>query len=477
MRFSYRMHTPLSLVAPVFLAMAAAIAVTRGGTALLALTAIAALAVVVVGVSLKPEHLFLFWLFAAPFLQDLGTARLQHLLRICLYSAPPLLFLAWTMLQRRAVRGSFVDLLPAGYVAYVAGSALVAGVNVSATQVFGIAVTGVIVYYFSAFCSLEEGIELRIVRVLLASIAIVSVVVEIGKIAGLSYGYVADNPAAVERAVGPIGGPGALGTILGAGAVLALAVLVWGGPPPLRRLAWVSLLLTLPALFLTLTRAPMIAAGAVGLLIVLSRARTRWPGVLAGIVVALVAVGLWTSISSSSLYKNRLSNQTNVEQRVIIDRWSLELAGRKPFLGWGYGSFDKVKNAANLSTGSSAILRSQAIKYTSHNTYLTILVELGGIGLVLLILPWIVVARSSFRLIRADPSNAWIAVGFLGVLGVWIINAGSFDMRFFALTSLLPWLAVGLLRRRVLDAVREADPSRERVTPESVRLQEAFNRT
>jgi O-antigen ligase len=477
MRISYRLHTPISLLAPLLVALATAIAVTKGGTALLAVTALAALAVVVVAISLKPEHLFLFWLLAAPFLQDVGSGRLQHLARIGLYSAPPLLFLAWTMLQRRAVRGSFVDVLPAGYVAYIVGSALVAGVDVSATQVFSIVVTGVIVYYFCAFCSLGEGIEQRIVRVLLASTVIVSLVVEIGKIAGHSYGYQADNSADVERATGPLGSPGVLGTVVGAGAVLALAVLVWGGPRSLRRLAWLSLLLGLPALFLTLTRGPMIAAGAVGLVILLSRARTRWPGVLAGIALALVAVGLWSSVTSSSLYKNRLSNQTNVDDRVIIDRWSLELAGRKPFLGWGYGSFDTVKDAAHLSTGNSTISYSEAIQYTSHNTYLTILVELGGIGLTLLILPWIVVAGSSFRVIRADPSGAWMVVGFLGVLGVWVINAGTFDMRFFAIGWVLPWLAVGLLRRRTLDAVGQVVPNRRRVTPEGLRLREALNRT
>jgi O-antigen ligase len=199
--------------------------------------------------------------------------------------------------------------------------------------------------------------------------------------------------------------------------------------------------------------------------------------VLAGIVVALVAAGLWTSISSTALYKNRLSDQTNVEERVIMDRWSLELAGRRPFYGWGYGSFDRVKESANLSTGNSSIPFSQAIKYTSHNTYLTILVELGGIGLILLLLPWVVVARSSLGIARAGPPDVWVPVGFLGVLGVWIINAGTFDMRFFAVAWVLPWLAVGVLRRRVLDAVWEVQPSRERVTPESVRLREAFNRT
>lgn len=451
MRISYRLHTPLLLAVPVLVAMATAVAVTRGGTALLAVGGLAALAVVAVELSLKPEQLFLFWLFVAPFLQDVGTGRAEHLLRIGLYSAPPLLFLAWTMLHRRTVRGSFVDLLPAGYAAYVVGSALLAGVNVSATQVFSVVVTGVIVYYFCAFCSLGEGIERRIVRVLLASTAIVSVVVEVGKLAGHGFGYQADTSANVERAVGPLGNSGVLGTVVGVGIVLALATLVWGGPQSLRRLAYFSLLVNLPALYLTLTRGPLIAVGAVSLLIVLSRTRTRGPAVLAGIVVALVVAGLWTSISSSPLYRDRFSNQSNVEDRVIIDRWSLELAGRKPLLGWGYGSFDEVKDAAHLPTESSSVTYAEVIQYTSHNTYLTILVELGGIGLFLLLVPWLVIGRSSLALIGADPSNAWIVVGFLGVLGVWIISAGTFDVRFFALTWVLPWLAVGVLRRMVLE--------------------------
>jgi hypothetical protein len=455
MRIYDRLPTQLLLVIPVLVGMVTAVAVTRGGTALLAVGGLAALAVLAVEVSLKPEQLFLFWLLVAPFLQDVGTGRAEHLLRIGLYSAPPLLFLAWTLLQRRAVRGSFVDLLPAGYAAYVVGSAVLAGVNVSATQVFGVVVTGIIVYYFCAFCSLDEGIEWRVVRVLLASTAILSIVVEVGKIAGHNYGYQADTAANVERAAGPLGNPAVLGTVVGAGVVLALATLVWGGPQSLRRLAYFSLLVNLPALYLTLTRGPLIAAGAVGLLIVLSRAPTRWPTVVAGIVVAVAVAGLWTSISSSSLYRTRFSNQSNVEDRVIIDRWSFELAGRKPLLGWGYGSFDQVKDAAHLSTGSSSVTYAEVIQYTSHNTYLTILVELGGIGLLLLLVPWLIVGRSSFRLIGADPPNAWLVVGFLGVLGVWIISAGTFDMRFFALTWVLPWLALGLLRRMVLDHSRE----------------------
>src|ERR1700759_3943473 len=117
MRIPYRLHTPLLLLLPVLVATVTAVAVTRGGTALLAVGGLAALAVLAVEISLKPEQLFLLWLLIAPFLQDLGSGRFEHLLRIGLYSAPPLLFLFWTLLQRRAVRGSFVDVLPAAYAA------------------------------------------------------------------------------------------------------------------------------------------------------------------------------------------------------------------------------------------------------------------------------------------------------------------------------------------------------------------------
>jgi hypothetical protein len=50
-------------------------------------------------------------------------------------------------------------------------------------------------------------------------------------------------------------------------------------------------------------------------------------------------------------------------------------------------------------------------------------------------------------------------------------------MRFFAIAWVLPWVALGVLRRRTLDAVWQVDPSRERATLESVRIREAFNRT
>jgi len=192
-----------------------------------------------------------------------------------------------------------------------------------------------------------------------------------------------------------------------------------------------------------------IAAGAVALLLLLARARSRWPSILAVILAALVLAAAWGSIRSTTFYKDRLSNVTNIQSRQLINRWSLELAGRKPLLGWGYGSFDRVKNSANLSSGS--LPRAWGIYYTSHNTFLTILVELGGVGLALLLVPWLVVAGSAIRRVRFPTPERWAFIGLIGILAIWIVNAGTIDMRFFPFACTLPWLAVGLLRRMVLD--------------------------
>jgi hypothetical protein len=326
---------------------------------------------------------------------------------------------------------------------------VITGSTISVTQLFSIVGIGVIVYYFCAFAPLGEGIEQRVLRVLLVTSIIVAVITLIGRLGGLKFGYTADTSSNVARATGPLGDPVYLGTFLGVGFVVALAILVWSGPSALRRLSLVAVVVTPVAIFLTLTRGPIIAAAVVGSLILFGRRGSRWGAVVAVAAAAIVVVALWGSIASTSLYKDRFSNKTNVQARVLIDQWSFTLAGRKPILGWGYGSFDRVKNSANLSSGS--LPRAFGLNYTSHNTFLTILVELGGAGLLLLLVPWLSAVTSGRRLLTATPEASWLVVALLGTIGVWVVNAGTVDMRFFPFAWVLPWVAVGLLRRRVLD--------------------------
>ncbi len=459
MRYPYRLQTLLLSVAPVVLAMVTAVAVVRGGTILLAVSALAAASIAIVWLTLRPQDLFLVWLAAAPFVQStLHGSGGGHALRVLAYSAPPLLFVLWTIVHARSARPTLVDILPALYFVVVVISASLSPTSTSPTQLYSIVGVGIVVYYFCAFTSFAEDVPVKIAAVLLAAGCVVATWVIVERATGIGASasrYQLDIAASAERAAGTFGNPAVFGTFLGAVFALALTILVWNGPARLRRLSMLVLIVTAPALFLTLTRAPLIAAASVGLLVLVTRSRTRWISMLSIGLAVTVAVVAWGAISSTHLYKTRFSNTTNVQARVVIDDWSLKLAAKKPALGWGYGSFDRVKNASNFSAGP--LNRANLLQYTSHNTFLTILVETGALGLGLLIAPWLVIARRSLHAaIRGGPDQ-WILVGLLAILGVWIVNAGTFDMRFFSFVAALPWLAVGLMRR--LDLDRQTTPA------------------
>jgi O-antigen ligase len=236
-----------------------------------------------------------------------------------------------------------------------------------------------------------------------------------------------------------------LGTYLGAAFVSAVAVLVWGGPRSLRRLSLIVVVVTPPALALTLTRGPLIAAAAVAVTMVVARSSTRWATVLAAVLAGIVLITVWGTIASTGLYQKRFSNASNVQARVIIDKWSFRLAEEKPILGWGYGSFDRVKNASHFS--AAPLQWVDVIQFTSHNTFLTVMVESGIVGLLALLVPWYSAAKAAFRASLRPGAERWLMVALLAILGIWVINAGTLDMRFFSFVSTLPWLAVGLMRR------------------------------
>jgi O-antigen ligase len=451
MRLSYRLHHLLLPATTVALAAAAALGAGKGGTPLLLAAAAAAVCGLAAVVSLRPDHVFLAWIVIAPFVQGtIGSSGAGHVFRVLIYSFPPLLFVLWTVTQRRDVSLTFVDALPALYLVIVALSAQFGDGNPSPTQVYSIVGIGVILYYFCAFGPLGRDIFPRLAGALLASGCASAAWVMLARAAGIDKAsYQLDVAAQANRASGTFGSSAVLGMFLGVIIALALSILAWGGPRSLRRLSFVTFVVATPALALTLTRGPLIAAGAVALLLLLLRARTRWLTV-AGVAIGLIVlIAEWGVISSTHLYKSRFSNTSDVQIRVVIDRISTKLAEQKPVLGWGYGSFDTVKQDVDFDP--EPFTRSEVLQYTSHNTFLTVLAETGGAGLLVLILPWVLLARRSLGGAGRRGPHQWAFVATIAMLGVWLISAGTFDVRFFSLASALPFLAAGLMRRLELD--------------------------
>lgn len=454
MRHALRLQLLFLPAATVVLAAAAAVGAARGGTVLLAVAAVAVMVGFAVALSLRPDHVFLAWLAIAPFVQGtIANSGAGHVFRVVIYSLPPLLFVLWTCTERRPVSLTFVDALPALYFLIVLISVQFGAGNGTPTQIYAVVGLPVAVYYFCAFGPLGRDILPRVAAVLLLSGCASSAWVLISRATGLdSSSYQLDVAASASRAAGTFGNPAVLGVFLGVVIAVAVAILAWGGPAHLRRPSVLTLVLAVPALLLTLTRGPLIGAGVVTFLLLMLRARTRWLTVL-GIAVALtVLFATWGEISSTHLYKTRFSNGSNIHERVVLDQISVKLAEKKPVLGWGYGSFDQVKSSVSFNPGSET--RDQILAYTSHNSFFTVLVETGLVGLALLVLPWIVLARRSLRAAGRRTPQRWALVALLGVLGVWIVGAGTFDVRFFSLVSALPFLAAGLMRR--LETDREA---------------------
>jgi O-antigen ligase len=400
---------------------------------------------------MRPEILFLSWLALAPLLQesaDLST--IGHVASLAFYVAPPFVFALWTFTQPKFVPAlRLVDTLPVAFLLYVIGSLLLTTDDASAWMMstyitIGI---GVILYYFLAFGPIGSLSWEKITAVFLMACTLQAVMGIVDGLAGWNLWHDTRwrEGEGLSRAVATLVNPGVLGAFVGMGVVLAIALLVWGGPERLRALALATIVLGLPAVFLTYTRAPILATIVAVVLVLATRSQTRLIALGSLVLAAAVLIASWGRISESAFYQERATNTSNIQARVLIQDWSLQLAAERPLFGWGFGSFDRVKNSAGLSSGE--IPRAYGLGSTSHNTYLTMLVEFGGIGLALLIVPWLVITGGALRVALARPELRWFIVGSIAGIVVYVLVATTLDMRFFSFVPALPWLFLGLLRR------------------------------
>jgi O-antigen ligase len=423
----------------------------------LVLIAVIALAGLAALLSLPPAVVFLGWLALAPIFADSAQASALGRAGIwALYTAPAILLGAITIARARAgTIVSFVDFLPAAYAAYVLVSVAVTSTELQANPfgtlkfIFLTVALGPLLYYF---LTIGPGADLprkKVLLILIAGAALQGVLalVELTTHQNL-WGDTGWRESRATtggaRAVSTFANPAVLGMFLGVGIVLALAVLTWGGPRSLRRLSLLTLIVGAPGLLATLTRGPILAtAVAAVLVLVLGHKRLLGAAVIASTVIVLFA--LWPSIRATTLYEKRADEKTNVHLRSGLQDWSLQLAAQKPIFGWGYGSFDRVKNTSEL-TAVGGIPINSLLETTSHNSYLTILVETGVIGLLLYALPFLILAGLAMVRARAPTRDGWIIAGTLASLLVIVLSGVTLDFRFFSFAQVLPWILLAILR-------------------------------
>jgi O-antigen ligase len=401
--------------------------------------------------SLTPKALFLSWFAVAPLIQESASrSAIGHQLGLMLYIAPSLIFAIWTLTRRsQRIRPRFLDVLPLAYLLYLLTSFVVAG-DVSSSSVksfYFSAGIGIVLYYFFAIGPIGSLSWESI-----AGVALVVAVTEgsmsiIDGLTGWNLWHDADWQGAQSRAVATLGNPAVLGTLLGMGIVIASAILVWNGPARLRPLAIVTLLVGFPGLYFTLTRAPIIGTLVAVILVLMSRTKTRLFALATIVVAGVVVTASWSRLTTSTVYRQRVTNSDNVQVRVLLQDWSLKLAEEKPLFGWGYNSFDRAKQSVNLTAGEA---QKSGLATTSHNTYLTILVDYGIIGLLLVAIPWLTILWGAFKDVARRPNSRWFTVGALAALVVYVVANNGNDFKYFSFLPAVAWILLGLLRRTQL---------------------------
>ena len=252
--------------------------------------------------------------------------------------------------------------------------------------------------------------------------------------------------ADANRAAGPFKNPSVYGTVLGVCFVIALHRFFQTRLAIRRIIYALGLLAIVAGLVMTFTRAAWLGP-AVALLALVAfypgkrKVITAW--IVAGVFIILLAL---PAIKASPLYERRILYRRPIESRVLIARNSIEMFKDKPVFGVGINNFDFYKRFYPVYIPGTE----GYVGPTSHNTFLTILVETGLVGFipyvaVLAILAW----RWLITYIRA-PANPQVGsrqlVAAIGTATIcYFVTASLVDMRFFRYVEYLFWLLLGLV--------------------------------
>lgn len=406
----------------------------------------------VLPLTVPPEKLFAGWLFVAPFVAGASAGPHHgHAFFKYLFLVPPLILLArMAMGEIQRPRLWMIDVLPALYLGYILVRARLlpsdlAGAESSLRAIYTTVGIGTFAYYFTAFGKTSNRLPSAVAKTLLSGGVVIAALAVVDGSTGwnLWHNDVTGGDQ-VRRAVATFTSPEALGAYLGAGVAFAVAILLWHGPRSLRGPALLLIGLSIPALYLTYTRGPIIAIAAVVVSMTVVANRARWPSLLVFATVGILLFASWSQISSRRVYQQRLGVTTTVDSRVVLSDVALDLFRRQPLFGQGYNTFDKAKlTVAVPGTADTAIVQN----LTSHDTFLTVLAESGAIGLALLVLPWVVIGWRAVAAGQRGLLEPWIVGGCVGTVAAFAIGSVTYDSRFFPYTSALPWVALGLVRK------------------------------
>lgn len=152
---------------------------------------------------------------------------------------------------------------------------------------------------------------------------------------------------------------------------------------------------------------------------------------------------------------NRFTAEETIEGREDLYKFAFKMFLNKPFLGHGYGGFQQAKKGY----GATMLISNQfaATRAGIHNTLLSLLVDLGLIGLSFYLFIVIYIVNICRKLYIKLPRETFLGkdliVACIGIFIVYLISIQFFDVRFVLFPNALFFCIAGItvgLNQRIL---------------------------
>ncbi len=174
----------------------------------------------------------------------------------------------------------------------------------------------------------------------------------------------------------------------------------------------------------------------------------------------IIIFGTISIILSSTLLANemafayeRLTSEQarhSAESRVVTNNASIEMTKQKPWLGWGFLKYDRYDRQFQQRVGNIPV-RGDG---TSHNTYLTILAELGVIAFGLYMFPvvwWLILSVRRWSQLPRDGfwSRSLLVSLWIVILHMSIVTSAMDMIRFHYFGTTLWWMVLAFIANLV----------------------------
>ena len=267
-----------------------------------------------------------------------------------------------------------------------------------------------------------------------------------GALATTIYGIVAGLSSKGDRLIGGIENPNDLAAGIVPAIVLWAALAITTRHGFVRALCFVSIGISVIALFLTQSRGGILGLAVALVVAMLIGGSLRGYAVALGLIVVAVGVGYYFTLSSP-IERDRLVNISSEGSSGRTDEWKLAIRAARdhPLFGVGLDNFRTVQT--RYVTDVQLVQLTTALKKPgAHNLYVQLLSELGIIGMLLHLTVLVSVISIGMQGVRrlarlglheSETLGRGILIAIVSLLTIYVFYNGLLEKEFWLLTGLL----------------------------------------